>query len=104
MNTPQSVPTLQGLAEYLHHQYPATTGDIALNELCKAIAVMEEDHQMKMMAISGALKNKKADGSPVERLPINHPYWTPVYADVCAAVDREMKLRKLITDLHQPER
>lgn len=29
-----------------------------------------------------------------DRIPQDNPYWTPAYADVCTAVDREMRERK----------
>lgn len=37
------VPSLKGLKEYLHFQYPSTAGDILLNKLCDELASLPSE-------------------------------------------------------------
>jgi hypothetical protein len=56
-----------------------------------AKAAPEELHTLQLCAISLASR-QNTESSVKDRIGPGHPYHTPAYADVCLAVDREMKL------------
>jgi hypothetical protein len=60
----------------------------------------QELHTMQLAAIMTA-SIQNTDNTIKNRISRDSPYWTQAYADVCRAVDREMKLRKALERVAQ---
>lgn len=57
-------------------------------------------HTMQLVAISTAsLQN--TEKSKLDRIGADNPYASTAYFDVCAAIDREIKLRSSLSDLRK---
>ena len=60
-----AIPSLQNLLAYLNYQYPATQGNIPLNELCLKISTLETElaealkRQKEMIAVLGEVATQR---------------------------------------------
>ena len=65
-------------------------------QIAEVIAQMRQEIDTWMIKLaacsSAALQNTET--TVKDRLTKDNPYWSAAYGDVCAAVDREMKLRQ----------
>lgn len=59
----------------------------------RAMADQIEVLRMQLVAC-GVAAGQNTVTSRKERVSVGNPYWSPSYADVCAAVDREIELRE----------
>lgn len=76
----------------LWSNHPYATDACAKLRAAATLAGEVETSRMQMAACMTATFQNTAE-SAKERIGKDHPCWTQAYADVCAAVDREIALR-----------
>jgi hypothetical protein len=63
-------------------------------EMAKKDAELERERMR--LAACGVAAMANTEGTVAARLEIGHPFYSASYGDVCAAVDREMSLRRML--------
>lgn len=83
------------------HQ-PQLCDEIRL-ERDKLLAEVERLRELHTMQLAGIMtaSMQNTDSTVKDRIDRSNPYWTQAYEDVCAAVDREMKLRAEVERLRE---